>query len=93
MFNDTDALPHHGGAFPIITQSQYSIMIAPRREYGPQNGQAPNLSRTANVKNVCALFVINQRNVLANSNGISGTCKLTFIELHLHSQCFFSLIT
>ena len=71
---------------PINAQSQYSIMFEPRREYGPQHRQAPHRSRIANIKNTCVLLFINQRDVLVNSSGILGTCKLTFIQLHLHSH-------
>ena len=75
--NDSDTLPRRGGDCPYyrpmsVLDSSQDDRVQTRVGTATRHGQAPHRSRTANTNNPCVLFVINQRNMLVNSSGISG---------------------
>ena len=86
--NDSDALPRRGGGCPYYRP----MSILESRRSRPDESRHRNtdkrltvLARQTQITRVY-FFIINQRNVLVNSSGISGACKLTFIELDLHNH-------
>ena len=88
--NDSDALPRHGGGCPYyrpmsILESRRSRPDESRHRNTDKRLTDTVLARQTQITRVY-FFVINQRNVLVNSSGISGAFKLTFIELDLHNH-------
>ena len=69
--NDSDALPRRGGDCPYYRPMS---VLESRRSRPDESRDRNTDKRLTNTNNPCVLFVINQRNVLVNSSGISGAC-------------------
>ncbi len=71
---------------PIIAQRQYQLVhvCAPTRVQTATQTRASSFSHGKKIKRVYFLLSINVL-LLVNLSGISGSCKLTFTELHLHT--------